>query len=101
MSALPCAAVAYDCEGFDPDWSLTFDDVQAQFVFPAPTELEVLHQAIAEGRDWPQAFTLIGRRDTAIVVLQEPQNGDYAVQVLTQRAEQPILLHGSCEADPE
>ena len=96
LAAAPAAAQTFNCDGIDPDWNLRFDDVQARFSFPAPTDMDVVHSVQAEGLEWPRAYTLIGNRDTAIVVLQAPIEGQQNIQVLTQRAEQPILLNGTC-----
>jgi len=93
---------SFACEGSKPGWTLEFDDVQATFVFPAPTYMDVKHVARAENRDWPRAFTLIGQRDTAIVLIERQvcetasETTGYRAQVLTQRGETPILLTGCC-----
>ena len=107
IAALACASPLYatdswQCIGDAPDWRLDFDTAQARFVFPAPTEMEVVQHSAAEGRDWPRAFTLIGARDTAIVVLEDQtcttSGGPQPLQihVLTQRGQTPILLTGCC-----
>lgn len=92
------AAEGYLCEGAAPGWRLAFDDAAARFEFPAPTEMQVMNDVPAEGADWPRAFTLIGERDTAIVVLEREACGGepYRVHVLTQRGQTPILLTGCC-----
>ena len=95
----PAFAQGYDCSGDAPDWKLTFDQAQARFLFPTPTEMDVMQTNAAEGRDWPQAFTLIGDRDTAIVLLeQEACAPDHPIRshVLTQRGQTRILLTGCC-----
>ena len=97
--AVPAEAQSYQCAGESPRWQLEFDQVQARFVFPAPTEMDVRLVTQAEGREWPQAYTLVGERDTAIVLLvrdQCPETGEYGAYVLTQRAQSPILLTGCC-----
>ncbi len=88
----------YECMGTNPDWTLTLDSVQARFVFPTPTDMDVPLITQADNRDWPRAFTLIGERDTAIVVLDraECDTSDIRAHVMTQRAELPILLSGCC-----
>ena len=102
LAALTGTAVqaqSYDCAGDAPDWKLQFDQVQARFLFPSVTEMDVMQTNSAEGRDWPQAFTLIGDRDTAIVLLeQEACRADHPFRghVLTQRGQTPILLTGCC-----
>ncbi|MDJ0825502.1 MAG: hypothetical protein QNJ16_08375 [Rhodobacter sp.] len=101
LLSLPAAAAAesYTCSGSAPAWRLRFDDVQARLEFPAPTEMEVKTAVPAEGADWPRAFTLIGARDTAIVLLEREACGAdarFRAHVLTQRAQTPILLTGCC-----
>lgn len=63
-------------------------------------DMDLMHQTTAEGRDWPRAFTLIGERDTAIVLIErEDCNGlPYRAHLFTQRGQTPILLTGCCEA---
>ncbi|MEL6608958.1 MAG: hypothetical protein AAFO93_08610 [Pseudomonadota bacterium] len=75
--ALPSVGLASGlslfCSG--QGWSLSVDDTQAEFVFPAPTQMDIPHVASAEGAEWPRAMTLIGDRDTAIVVLHRRDCG--------------------------
>ena len=86
------------CEGADPRWTLEFDEATGRFGFPADTEMEVMNDIPAEGADWPRAFTLIGDRDTAIVLLERETCGEAPLRahVLTQRGQMPILLTGRC-----
>lgn len=88
--------MAFICEG--EGWSLNISGSQARFDFPAPTVMDIPHMATAEGADWPRAMTLIGDRDTAIVILHDRicPGGTNEVQILTQRAQSPILLNGCC-----
>lgn len=90
------------CQGAGPEWSLELRGDTAAFSFPAPTRMDIPHRARAEGRDWPRALTLIGPRDSAIVLLHDLPcvDGDgFDVQVLTQRGQTPILLTGCCRAE--
>lgn len=101
---LACATTAqaesYHCTGEAPDWQLTFDDARARLIFPAATDMDVMLITTPQGRDWPQAYTLIGERDTAIVLLEHEScapNAAYRAHVMTQRGQTPILLTGCCE----
>ncbi len=104
LVAPPAGAETWRCAGDNPGWTLSFDEAQAEFAFPAPTAMDVVQQTAAENRDWPRALTLIGPRDTAIVLV-EPRactangmNHPNRVLVLTQRGQTPILLSGCCGA---
>lgn len=95
--ALPLA-----CEGNSPDWRLDLSGPVARFRFSGATEMEIPLRTRAEGRDWPRALTLIGERDTAIVVLHDRACGiaqdsfPIEAQILTQRGQTPVLLTGCC-----
>jgi len=98
--ASPALGDGYHCTGQDPDWQLQFDEVQAQLVFPATTDMDVMLITRPQGRDWPQAYTLIGERDTAIVLLENENcapDAAFRAHVMTQRGQTPILLTGCCE----
>ena len=104
-SALPRLGAQFDCNGASPDWSLTLQGETARFVFPAPTDMDVMLETLAEGQNWPRAFTLIGDRDTAILLIEEeicvdPQSAEqpYRAHVMTQRGQTPILLIGCCRS---
>lgn len=69
--------------------------------------MSVMDEAFAEGqRKWPRALTLVGERDTAIVLLESETCAvnhtqfPFQAQILTQRGTVPILLTGCCEATP-
>ncbi len=100
LALLPAPALAerFICDGAEPRWTLEFDEASARFGFPADTDMEVMNDIAAEGADWPRAFTLIGDRDTAIVLLEQEACGDVALRahILTQRGQTPILLTGCC-----
>ena len=91
------AAVTMTCEG--DGWTLDLMETQARLSFPSPTDMDIPHSVSAEGADWPKALTLLGDRDTASVLLHDRacDGGSHEVQVLTQRAQTPILLQGCCQ----
>ncbi|MCP3972301.1 MAG: hypothetical protein GY717_18655 [Rhodobacteraceae bacterium] len=104
ITASPASAAQFLCRG-DPGWILDFDESLARFTFLGVTEMEVMLETRAEGADWPRAFTLVGERDTAIVLVEneicpsggEAQDLPYRTRVFTQRGQRPILLTGCCE----
>ncbi|MEM6276566.1 MAG: hypothetical protein AAF714_06415 [Pseudomonadota bacterium] len=97
----PVSALTATCLG--NGWSLDLLGEQAEFTFPAATQLDVPHTAQAEGADWPRALTLIGDRDTGILILhdRECEGGSHEAQMLTQRGQTPILLTGCCRGVSE
>ena len=98
ITATSALADGYSCASTEPEWELTIDDVQARFIFPAPTKMDVPLITTVDGREWPIAYTLVGERDTAIVLLDKAMcdASQIRAHVLTQRAELPILLTGCC-----
>lgn len=91
------------CEGYDPDWYLTLAGPDAQFTYGGrKLDVEVPQSSIAEGHDWPRAYTLLANSDTAIVVINQTSctsgNRQWPVtaHILTQRGQSPILLTGCC-----
>lgn len=96
------------CEGRGPEWKLDIlSDDLARFQFAGrDTQFDIPQKSRAEGeggpRNWPQAFTLVARNDTAILVLNEEsctlENDRFplSLHVLTQRGTTPILLTGCC-----
>ncbi|MEM1373767.1 MAG: hypothetical protein AAGF78_05220 [Pseudomonadota bacterium] len=92
----PATALTASCTG--DGWSLELMGAQAEFTFPAPTQMDVPHTARADGADWPRALTLIGARDTGILILHDRAcaDGTHEAQMLTQRGQTPILLTGCC-----
>lgn len=90
------------CEGHDPDWFLTLAGPEAQFTFQRKNSFDIPQSSVAEGRNWPRAYTLIAEFDTAIVVVNEVQcdlegrTWPITAHVLTQRGQHPILLTGCC-----
>lgn len=102
IAAGPVWATNLTCTGTAPDWRLEITDDSAAFRFPGLTRMDIPHSTRAEGRDWPRAMTLIGPRDTAIVVIHQRDCGGlpFESQVLTQRGQTPILLSGCCAGQP-
>ena len=103
LVVVPGVAIAEDlsltCAGTDPNWSLHYDGNTAEFSFTDRTStLDVPQKSTAEGAEWPKAATLIGPRDSAIIVIHRRacETMDYEMQVLTQRGETPLLLTGCC-----
>ncbi|MEM6727741.1 MAG: hypothetical protein AAF618_04515 [Pseudomonadota bacterium] len=94
------SAQSFACRG--ATWTLDIGGLQARFVFPSPTQMDIPSVVVAEGADWPRAYTLIGDRDTAIVLIHDRacEGGTHETQVFTQRGQSPILLSGCCEMRP-
>ena len=93
------AAQSYDCVGSDPDWQLSMTPNAATFSFAdRQSTMDIPQKSIAEGAEWPQAMTIVGPRDSAIVLLDQKHcgTGDIAAHVMTQRGQTPILLTGCC-----
>ena len=94
---------ALDCAGSNPEWQLTIAGEQAEFAFAdRASKLDIPQRSTAEGANWPVAMTIVGPRDSAIVLLDQKACGteDIAAHVMTQRGQTPILLTGCCVADP-
>ena len=87
------------CAGADPSWSLVLDDGKAEFDFRRQSEMDIMLDTPAQGSEWPRALTLIGRGDSAILILENRacENRNITARILTQRGETPILLTGCCE----
>lgn len=91
------------CEGHDPDWFLTLAGPESQLHYDKrKTDFKVPQSNVAEGHDWPRAYTLVSDFDTAIVVVNEASchlgNTSWPItaHILTQRGQTPILLTGCC-----
>ena len=98
-NAILADSFALTCEGSTPDWSLDLTETEARFAFlDRESVMDIPQRSTAEGADWPKAMTLIGPRDSAIIVLHQRscQQAEFEIQVLTQRGETPILLTGCC-----
>jgi len=104
LACLAAPALAQDaplemsCHGTAPEWSLISTAQGATFTLIHASDLTLQLTTVAQGAEWPRAFTFIGRGDSAIVILEgEQDNGSHPARVLTQRGETPLLLTGSCE----
>lgn len=86
------------CSGVEPDWSISMENSQAKFDYRGTSEMTIMLDTQAEGADWPRAYTLIGRGDSAIVIVEPNtcETGPYTARVLTQRGQTPVLLTGCC-----
>ena len=81
------------------NWSLELSDKDVSFSFLGDTKMEVMLDTPAEGREWPRAMTLIGDRDSGVLILDQRMCGEapYSAEVLTQRGTTPVLLVGCCQ----
>ncbi|AKS45961.1 hypothetical protein SAMN05444287_1066 [Octadecabacter temperatus] len=86
------------CGGVEPEWSMSLDGSQGEFEYHGASNMTIMLDTPAEGADWPRAFTLIGRGDSAILIVEPNacETGPYTARVLTQRGETPVLLTGCC-----
>lgn len=100
------------CGGVEPSWTVTIADGRGTFATPAqpdPTLYDIPLITKAEGRPWPRVITLIGRGDTALVIINERQCTDtmsdeiypYEATLLTQRRSEAIALTGCCRLKPD
>ncbi len=105
LALCPFAAHAMDisCSGTDPDWDISVTGETAQFNYGKSADMTVPQRGSAENRDWPQVLTLLGSRDTAIVILHQRACDTAHVTawpveatVLTQKTETPVVLSGCC-----
>lgn len=90
------------CAGTGPDWTLDLTGTTGDFAFHDRRSLmDIPQRSTTEGADWPQAMTLIGPRDSAVVLLDQKSCGvdNIAAYVLTQRGETPVLLTGYLQRD--
>ena len=91
------------CSGDALNWRIALHDMQAKMTLIDVADMDVMDDTAAMGQDWPRALTLVGDRNTAILIL-DPRNcgvkaTDYAATVLTQQGQTPILLTGCCVAN--
>ncbi len=85
------------CTGTDPIWALDLLGNTAQFRFADRTiDLDVMAETPGQPGPWPVALTLVGRGDTAIVLVRGP--APFTVDILTQHRDLPVLFTGTCEA---
>ena len=93
--------LALVCDGHTLGWQLRLDGNTASLSFGTVTQMDVMDDTTADGAEWPRALTLIGNRDTGILIL-EPRactgdpDADFNAELLTQRGQTPILLTGCC-----
>ncbi len=95
------------CSGTDPDWKLGITSETADLTYKRHVRLKIPQSTSAINRDWPKAFTLIARTDTAIVVLDrdacllDGKEFPISVDVLTQDGSAAIMLTGCCQEPVE
>ena len=103
--ALAVPALAQDltyplvCSGQSPDWELGVNQDSAVFDFGRESQMTVALDTVAQDATWPRALTLVGRGDSAILLLENIscETGNLTARILTQRGETPLLLTGCCE----
>ena len=97
-SAALAEPLALSCRGVAPDWTLELtEDAATFFYFDRTTDMTIPQQSQPDGVSWPRAMTLIGPRDSAIVILEAPTDQGQPARVLTQRGQTPVFLIGTCE----
>ncbi len=91
------------CGGSAPDWSLAITGDVAEFEFVRQSNMTLALTTTAQGAEWPRALTLVGRGDSAIVILENMmcETGTLTARILTQRGETPVFLTGCCQPSPE
>ena len=95
------------CQGENPEWKLGIKGKIADIDFKHAVHFDVPQSASALNRDWPKAFTLIARTDTAIVIVDKDhcqlggQSFDMSADVLTQDGAAAIVLTGCCRTGTE
>ena len=100
-------AIAFDCLGAEPNWTLRIGEDTARFEMQRQINYDIPLISIAENRDWPKVYTLVVDFDTAIATVDRDtcrlgtQDYPLSVDILTQRGETPIVLTGCCiETNP-
>lgn len=102
IATVASADLPLSCEGRGPDWQLALAGDSASFTFQRSDRFDVPQSSIAEGHDWPRAYTLIAEFDTAILLVDKAtcalgaDTWPFTAHVLTQRGQTPILLTGCC-----
>ena len=91
------------CEGNDPDWQLSLNSDTAQFVFRDTIQMTIPQRTQPETAPFPKALTLLGPRETAIVLLNKRLCDTdhvtafpFEANILTQKGETPVILRGCC-----
>ena len=97
-SALADGHLELTCRG--EGWDLDISGGFARLAFPQPTEMELVLDTPAEGKEWPRALTLLGDRDTAVLIVDRRmcETSEYSAELLTQRGQTPIFITGCCES---
>lgn len=90
------------CSGQDPAWDLTITDTVANLAFERSSELTIMQDDTALNADHTRALTLVGPRDSAILITTTASCGTSFTQatLLTQRGQSPLVLTGCCEIQP-
>ena len=71
VTPLAAATAHFQCNGVLPGWSLRVTDGQSVLTTDREIAMDVMDETRAEGdRDWPRALTLVGRNDTAILLVE-------------------------------
>lgn len=104
LFTVPHVAGAQDltCSGQDPTWAITTTQTQATFVFDPMSEMDIMQDDVALHADHTRAMTLVGPRDSGILITTTSTCNDLELQrtYLTQRGESPIILSGCCTVQP-
>lgn len=102
------SAESFSCTGNTSGWELQINGDAASFSISPEEEFVIPQISTTDDGAWPRAYTLIGGRDTAILVLHERMcsndrvtNGPYEATVLTQQGETPVILSGCCIAQSD
>lgn len=102
-AALPCAAqddpsMSLICAGSNPGWTLNMSPDSVTFSYLYNVDLEIALETRPQNDIWPRAYTLMGRGSSAILLVEPNMcaGGILTARVLTQRADEPILLTGCC-----
>lgn len=106
VSSVSAQDLALACNGIAPVWDLALDGDTATFEFGRSSDMTLALQTTPQDAQWPKALTLIGRGDSAIILLTpggcsypaDEQYGTIAAEVLTQRGQTPVLLLGCCQS---
>lgn len=103
LASTPAAALEQlECSGVNPAWTARINGAIGSFELTRRIEMTIPAANRAVNRDWPRAYTLLGRDDTAIVIVSDRacRIGEvdfaYTGDVLTQRADVPVVLTGCC-----
>jgi hypothetical protein len=90
------------CSGQNPTWVLSTNNTTATFTFERKSDMNIMQDDTAIGADHTRAMTLVGPRDSAIVVTTTAacENQGLQATILTQRGQSPIVLTGCCQIQP-